>query len=66
MYAAIIDGVIHYSMEEKDGYQKLDGKAQMPTPSDLDLINRTDVLQHQQDITDAALQELILTTIKEV
>lgn len=68
MYAAIINGVVHYSSLEKDGYQKL---------ADSNIINDSEIkpefgeklqadileIKQSQAVTDAALQELILNTM---
>lgn len=63
MYVAIIDGVIHYSTQHKDGYQELKGTTLIPYPLEEELRNQITALQEQASISDEALQELILTTI---
>lgn len=64
MYVAIIDGVIHYSTQQKDGYQELKGSSSIPQPAEEEIRDKITVLQDQQGTTDAALQELILATVE--
>lgn len=63
MYVAIIGGVIHYSTQQKDGYQELKGSSSIPYPLEEELRNQIAALQEQTSISDTALQELILTTM---
>lgn len=63
MYVAIIDGVIHYSTQQKVGYQELKGSSAIPHPIEEELRNKITALQEQASISDAALQELILATM---
>lgn len=60
MYAAIIDGIIHYSTQQKEGYQKITGSSSIPQPIEEELRNQITTLQEQASISDAAVQELIL------
>lgn len=68
MYAAIIDGIIHYSSKEKEGYQEL-AKSNIVNDSEIkpELGEKlqSDILEIKQSqaVTDAALQELILNTM---
>ena len=64
MYVAIINGVIHYSAEQKKGYQELKGTSSIPQPLEEEFKNQIAALQEQQKTTDAALQELILITVE--
>lgn len=64
MYVAIIDGVIHYSTQQKEGYQELKGSSSIPQPVGEEIRDKITVLQDQQGTTDAALQELILATVE--
>lgn len=62
MYVAIINGVVHYSAEQKKGYQELKGTSSIPRPLEEELRSQIADLREQQNTTDAALQELILIT----
>lgn len=64
MYVAIIDGVIHYSTINKEGYQELKGSSSIPQPVEEEIRSKITVLQDQQSTSDAALQELILATVE--
>lgn len=64
MYVAIIDGVIHYSTQQKEGYRELKGSSSIPYPIEEELRNQITTLQEQASISDAALQELILATVE--
>lgn len=68
MYAAIIEGVIHYSSTEKEGYQELTNsnivndseiKPELGEKLQADILE----VKQSQAVTDAALQELILNTM---
>ena len=68
MYAAIIEGVIHYSSKEKEGYQELvnsniindsEIKPELGEKLQSDILE----IKQSQAVTDAALQELILNTM---
>lgn len=60
MYVAVIEGVIHYTLTPKDGYQEVKGSTQLPQQVEEELRNKITILQEQQNTTDAAVQELIL------
>lgn len=64
MYAAIIDGIIHYSTQQKEGYQNITGSSAIPQPIEEELRNQITTLQEKANISDAALQELILATVE--
>lgn len=64
MYVAIIDGVIHYSLSKKEGYQELKGSSSIPQPAEEEIRGEIAALQDQQNTSDAALQELILATVE--
>lgn len=62
MYVAIINGVIHYSTQQKEGCQELKGSSSIPYSVEEELRNQITTLREQASISDAALQELILAT----
>lgn len=64
MYVAIIDGVIHYSTQQKEGYHELKGSSSVPQSAEEEIRGKITVLQDNQSTSDAALQELILATVE--
>lgn len=64
MYAAIIDGVIHYSLLKKEGYRELKASSYITLSEEEEIRSKMTVLQNQQSTSDAALQELILKAME--